>query len=122
MHSAGFKLEGWSYEATFWTLLGELLGSTIPMDQDPQGPSLGPTSRLGKLAWAWASVFSLSIVGFTIAIMSGPLLAPFEELLEDPPWVLRKYRQWQARRTATVSPLPTTRQSRPRMSMQVARF
>eukprot|EP00037_Helgoeca_nana_P016258 m.153101 g.153101 ORF g.153101 m.153101 type:complete len:200 (+) comp23431_c0_seq3:598-1197(+) len=94
-----YKVEGWPYQETFWTLLGELIGSTIPMEQESIVTD-GPTSNIGRLMWAWASIFSIGVLGFVVGLMSGPLLTPFESLVEDPPFIVLWYRRVRARRRA----------------------
>jgi hypothetical protein len=93
------QVEGWPYQETFWTLLGELIGSTIPMEQESIVTD-GPTSNIGRLMWAWASIFSIGVLGFVVGLMSGPLLTPFESLVEDPPFIVLWYRRVRARRRA----------------------
>lgn len=79
-----------------------MIGTTIPLSQNAD-VSVGPTSRVGKIAWAWASVFSIGVLGIVIAIMSGPLLEPFEELVEKPPYIVVLYRRWKYRKRAKLS-------------------
>ena len=76
--------------------MGELIGTTIPLEQDA-AVNAGPTTTIGRIAWAWASMFSLAVVGLVIALMSGPLLTPFEEFVTETPYIVKWWRRRRAR-------------------------
>jgi hypothetical protein len=66
--------EGWGFDVCFWSVVQELTGTSIPVEQYGT-----PDTHFGKIVGCLIGLCSLAVLGIMLAIIGGPLLEPIIE-------------------------------------------